>query len=229
MRLKVLLFLFLILGFTEIILVSLEIDNSIILRPLCALLIYAFYYFNSHRHNLYFIIYLSCELINETFFLINFERYFSLVLGGYVLATFTMIYHLWPVFKKVGFTLDRDALFKTILGLTGILYAFWELTLLVFDNLPDNVIFFPALAALISWIFFCSIIPIRNRHPDNFLLYLMGGSMAVMAPTMFIYTFLWSYVPVLILCLLSMMLLKICMVWYLIKLDDILNSKESYF
>ena len=71
--------------------------------------------------------------------------------------------------------------------------------------------------------------PAKDKHPDNFALYFIGGSMAVMAPTMFIYEFLWSNSIILYLSLISMFLLKIFLVWYLINLDKILCSKEEYF
>lgn len=229
MKSKYLLYLYIIIGVAEILLVGFEFNYSIFLRPVCVVLIYSFYVANVKRHNYFLLFYLTCELINEVFFLIDFSKYFILVLTCYSLATFSMLYHIWPVVKRISFKTGWSDLLRPFLGLLGILIIFWELILLVFKSLPNYYVFFPALTALLSWIFFCSIMPAKDKHPDNFSLYFIGGSMAVMAPTMFIYEFLWSSTIVLYFSLVSMLVLKIFLVWYLINLDKILHSKEEYF
>ena len=57
----------------------------------------------------------------------------------------------------------------------------------------------------------------------------MGGAMAVMAPSMFIYEFIWTFEVILYFSLLSMLLFKIFLVWYLIQFKYILRSQEEYF
>lgn len=229
MKLKILLYLFFLLCFVEIIMVYFDVKHSVYIRPICVFLIYKFYVVNTKKHNFFLLFYLLCELINEIFFLIDFRAYFEVVMISYILATFTMIYHLWSVFKCAEIKVKRGDLFRPVLGLLAVLYIFWELTLILINDLPNNFVFFLALAALLCWIFFCSLTPVKNKHPDNFILYIMGGSMGVMAPTMFIYTFLWQSKPILILCLFSMLLLKLSLVWYMIKVDEILASENAYF
>ena len=229
MKFKYLLFLYIFFGVVEIFLVGFQFNFSIYLRPICVILIYSFYVANVKKNNYFLLFYLTCELINEVFFLIDFSKYFVLVLTCYSLATFSMLYHIWPLVKRTNFKTEWNDLLRPILGLLGILFIFWELISLVFQNLPNYYVFFPALLALLAWIFFCSILPAKDKHPDNFALYFIGGSMAVMAPTMFMYEFLWSNAIILYLSLISMLLLKIFLVWYLINLDKILNSEEEYF
>ncbi|RXG15521.1 hypothetical protein DSM03_102248 [Leeuwenhoekiella aestuarii] len=229
MKFKYLVYLYIFAGVIEILLIGFHFNLSIYLRPVCVFLIYSFYVANVKKHNYFLLFYLTCELINEVFFLIDFSKYFVLVLTCYCLATFSMLYHIWPLVKRTSFKTNWSDLIRPFLGLLGILFIFWELILMVFKNLPNFYIFFPALVALLVWIFFCSIMPAKDKHPDNFALYFIGGSMAVMAPTMFIYEFLWSNSIILYLSLISMFLLKIFLVWYLINLDKILCSKEEYF
>ncbi len=167
MRGKLLVYIFLVLGIFEIVLVTQDYKSYLYFHPLGVLLIYLFYYVNARAHNYYLLFYLSCELINEIFFLVDFKRYFILVLGCYSLATFTMIYHLWPVFRKLQFKFDGNLLLGPVLGILGTFYVFWELTLLVFEEVPNNSVFFLGYAALICWILFCTFVPVKNRHPHN--------------------------------------------------------------
>ena len=228
MRGKILIHIYLFLAFLEIILIVFDIRDQIYLRPLCVLAIYSFYVINAKRQNYFLLFYLLCELVNEIFFLIDFKKYFALVLVCYTMATFSMIYHLWPVLKKRAFKFDMDLMIGPILGVLGTLYIFWEITLMIFTELPHDLVFFIGLTALVSWIFFCTLVPIKTRHPYNAMFYVLGGLMAIMAPTMFIHTFLWNHILILILSLLSMILLKIFLVFYLIKKDHILAVEEEY-
>ena len=229
MKSNYLLFAYILTAVVELILLGCDLSFSIYLRPICVVLIYSYYVVSVKKHNFFLLFYLTCELINEMFFLIDFTRYFTLVMLCYSLATFSMLHHLWPLYTKANFKTELNELLRPLLGLIAVMYIFWELTFMVFDNLPNNLVFFPALLALLSWLFFCTLIPVKNKHPDNFALYIMGGAMGVMAPSMFIYEFLWSKAVVLYFSLFSMIILKIFLVTYLIKLQNILKSREEYF
>ena len=229
MKYKYLLLAYLLLGFLEVFLPDRFFNLAVSLRPINVAIIYCFYVGNTKQHNYLLLFYLVCELLNEIFFLIDFTKYFTLVLSCYSIATFTMIYHLWPVLKSSANKADAVDWLRPGLGLLAIFYMFWRLSLMVFDELPNNSIFFVGVLALVCWSVFCFLVPVKNKHPDNFALYFMGGAMAVMAPSMFIYEFIWTFEVILYFSLLSMLLFKIFLVWYLIQFKYILRSQEEYF
>ncbi|MAW94622.1 MULTISPECIES: hypothetical protein [unclassified Leeuwenhoekiella] len=228
MRGKLLLYIYLLLGLIEIVLVVNNSTSYFLLHPLGVLLIYWFYYVNVRSHNYYLVFYFACELLNEVFFLFDFQYYFELVLLCYTLATISMIYHLWPLFVKASLRLNFDIVIGPLLGILGMLVIFWELLLLVFEKIPNYTVFFVGLSALLSWVFFCTVLPLKNRHPQNSLLYLMGGLMAIMAPTMFIYTYLWDHNLILALCMMSMLTLKWVIATFLIRRDQILETCDDF-
>ncbi|PHR95932.1 MAG: hypothetical protein COA80_09660 [Leeuwenhoekiella sp.] len=228
MRGKLLVYIYLLLGLLEVFLVVNNSASYFFLHPLGALLIYWFYYINVRKHNFYLIFFFACELLNEVFFLFDFHYYFELVLLCYTLATSTMIYHLWPLFAKASLEFNFDILIGPLLGILGMLVIFWELLMLVFEKIPNYTVFFIGLSALLSWIFFCTVLPLKNRHPQNSLLYLMGGLMAIMAPTMFIYTYLWDHILILALCMMTMLTLKWVIAIFLIRRDQILETSDEF-
>ena len=228
MRGKLLLYIYLLLGLVEVVLVVNNSTSYFLLHPLGVLLIYWFYYVNVRSHNYYLVFYFACELLNEVFFLLDFQYYFELVLLCYTLATISMIYHLWPLFVKASLKFNFDIVIGPLLGILGMLVIFWELLMLILDRIPNYTILFIGLSALLSWIFFCTVLPLKNRHPQNSLLYLMGGLMAIMAPTMFIYTYLWDHILILALCMMSMLTLKWVIAIFLIRRDQILETSNDF-
>ncbi|WP_442845916.1 hypothetical protein [Leeuwenhoekiella sp. H156] len=228
MRGKLLLYVYLILGILEIVLLAYNSQSYFYLHPLGVILIYLFYFLNIHKHNYFLLLFFGCELINEVFFLIDFKYYFELVLSCYTLATLTMIYHLWPLMRNASLKFELDILLGPLLGVLGMLLIFWELLVMIFEKIPNYTVFFIGFAALLSWIFFCTIIPIKNRHPQNSLLFIMGGSMAIMAPTMFIHTFLWDHILILTLSMMSMLILKWVIAVFLIRKDQILSTSDDF-
>ena len=228
MRGKVLLYSYLILGFLEIILTINEFDTYLVLHPVCVILIYSYHYKLTKSHNFYLLFFLACELVNEIFFLLDFRFYFELVLFCYSLATFTMIYHLWPLWNRPAGKLELDILMGPILGIVGMLIIFWELLLMIFEKIPNYPVFFLGLLALLSWILFCTTTPIKNNHPLSSTMYLLGGLMAIMAPTMFIYSFLFEHSSILALCLLSMLILKWIIAVFLTRKDKILKTVDEF-
>lgn len=228
MRGKVLLYSYLILGFLEIILTVNGYQSYLVLHPLGVILIYLYHYSFTQKHNYFLIFYLACELVNEIFFLLDFRFFFELVLICYSMATATMIYHLWPLWSKSKGTFNFDNLIGPLLGVGGMLIIFWELLVMVFEKIPNYPVFYVGFVALLSWVLFCNATPIKNNHPMNFTLFLLGGLMAIMASTMFIYSFLFENNSILALCLLSMLILKWVISVFLTRKSKILKTADEF-
>jgi hypothetical protein len=99
---------------------------------------------------------------------------------------------------------------------------------LIFPLIPDLTLFAPSVIAFLLIIIVCIGIPYFNKHPDNIILWGIGGGLIAEMTSAFIYEYVSDLRIFLVLAHIVGAFLKIIFAIYLTRIHEIKDFDEDY-
>ncbi|WP_299767489.1 hypothetical protein [uncultured Dokdonia sp.] len=117
---------------------------------------------------------------------------------------------------------------ELIIGTLGFSYVVGYLMYLIFPLIPDLTLFIPSVISFILLTILCLRYPFFNRHPDNILLWGIGGGMIAEMMCAFIFQYVSDLRVFIVMAHVFGAFLKIVFVIYLIRLKEADTLDEEY-
>jgi len=209
---------------------SLIIDLGYFFQPFFYLFFYFYYYTALKRHNIVFALFLITAYIGEVFLIIDVHKYFVEIIVMFILAAAAMLYTFLPILKLKSRKISKEMLVEPGIGLIFCVYTVIYLMTMYYELVPNKFLFISGAILLLFFTMVCFLIPLRNRHPSNVYLYLIGGGLLVEAILAFVYTYSLSIPIIAVGTKIAICVHKTCVTLYFVSIDDVYSdeSREGY-
>ena len=162
-----------------VIISNIDLVLGFYIKPIYIFFLYWFYYRSIKKHNIPLIIFQLSALISEVYFLKDLDAFFSEVMIFYIIATAMMFFTFIPILKMKSQEIKNEMLIEPILGVVFCTYIIIHLLTVFYESVPNKPLFI--FSGVLLWIFtiVCTLIPLRNRHPYNFDLYIIAAALLI--------------------------------------------------
>ncbi len=192
-----------------------------------ALILYIYVKKASGKHNIYFLLFLLTSMISEVLFLYDFTSHQSWITLGSVLSNIALLFLMKPIINKRNRSFSKHNIIELIVGFIGIGYSIGFIALRVVPYMPEISLFILATISFSITVSVCFLIPNFHLHPDNSLLFIIGGAYVAEMCFGFIYLFLYPEIVILLISVLAGSAVKIVLAKYLTRFEVI--EKEGTF
>lgn len=200
------------------------------IQPFFYLFFYFYYYTALKRHNIVFAIFLLTAYIGEVFLIIDVHKYFVEIIVMFILAASAMLYTFLPILKLKSRKITKEMIVEPGIGLIFCVYTVIYLMTMYYELVPNKFLFISGSILLLFFTMVCFLIPLRNRHPSNVYLYLIGGGLLVEAILAFVYTYSLSIPIIAVGTKIAICVHKTCVTLYFVSIDEVCSdeSREGY-
>ncbi len=167
-------------------------------------------------------------MLFELLFLYDFEKYVNIVSVLHITSQLCFLWLLKPILKVDIKKFSTHNLTELIIGTLGFSYVVGYLMYLIFPLIPDLTLFIPSVISFILLTILCLRYPFFNRHPDNILLWGIGGGMIAEMMCAFIFQYVSDLRVFIVMAHVFGAFLKIVFVIYLIRLKEADTLDEEY-
>lgn len=167
-------------------------------------------------------------MITEVSFLYDFEKYITLASALYIVSQICFLWLLKPVLKINFKNFSTHNLTELIIGSLGISYVIGYVLYLVFPLIPNLALFLPSTIAFLFIVILCLGIPFFNRHPDNIMLWGIGGGLIAEMTCAFTFEYISDHRAYIVMAHIFGAFLKIIFAMYLIRLKNIKETENNY-
>ena len=159
------------------------------IQPFFYLTFYWFYYKALKKHNFVFAIFLVSAYVGELFLLIDVHKYFNIVLITFFIAAAAMLYTFIPILKIRPRKITKEMVLQPVIGVIFCIYTVIYLMSMYYSMMPNKFLFVCGAIFLLFFTMICFLIPLRNSHPSNVYLYIIGGGLLIESILAFVYTY----------------------------------------
>lgn len=167
-------------------------------------------------------------MITEVGFLYDYKSYINLIAPTYIIAQMSFLWLIKPVLKVKFKNFSTHNLTELIIGFLGLSYIVGYVLYLIFPLIPDLTMFLPSIIAYLIVIIICIGIPFFNKHPDNIILWGIGGGIIAEMTCAFIYEFIYDHRAYIVLAHAFGAFLKILFAIYIVRIKEIKQTEENY-
>ena len=168
---------------------SLNQTLGYIVQPVFYLIYYWFYFRSLKRHSFILAIFLASSYVGEVFLLTDVHKYFTIILVSFFIAVSAMLYTFLPILRLRPQKITKEMLLQPIIGVIFCTYTIIYLMSMYYNSVPNKFLFVFGAIFLLLFTLICFLIPLRNSHPGNVYLYLIGGCLLIEAILAFVYTY----------------------------------------
>ncbi|MFT5893018.1 MAG: hypothetical protein ACI9Y7_003137 [Dokdonia sp.] len=167
-------------------------------------------------------------MFSEIGFLYDFETYINIISPLHIISQMCFLWLLMPVLKVDIKKFSAHNLTELIVGFLGLSYLLGYVLYLIFPLIPDLTLFVPSVISFLVIIIACIGVPSFNKHPDNIMLWGIGGGLIAEMACAFIYEYVSDLRAFLVLAHVFGVFLKIVFAMYLTRIDEIKDFDEDY-
>lgn len=197
------------------------------IQPLFYIGFYLYYFLSLQRHNYVFAIFLISAYIGEAFLITDVHRYFVEIVSMFIIAAAALLYTFWPILKLKPRKISKAMLVEPGIGTLFCIYTIIYLMTMYYDLIPNKFLFVSGTILLLVFTIVCFLIPLRNRHPSNMYLYLIGGGLLIEAILAFVFTYSISIPIIAIGAKIAICVHKACVTLYCVSIDHV-RTDMSY-
>ena len=141
-----------------------------------------------------------------------------------------MLYTFLPILKLKSRKITKEMLVEPGIGLIFCVYTVIYLMTMYYELVPNKFLFISGAILLLFFTMVCFLIPLRNRHPSNVYLYLIGGGLLVEAVLAFVYTYSLSIPIIAVGTKIAICVHKTCVTLYFVSIDEVYSdvNREGY-
>lgn len=159
------------------------------IQPFFYLIFYWFYYKSINKHNIIFAVFLASAYLGEVYLLKDVNNHFNIIIITFFIAAASMLYTFIPILRIRPRTITKEMVLQPIIGVLFCIYTVVYLMVMYYDVVPNKFLFVCGAIFLLIFTVICFLIPLKNRHPGNVYLYLIGGCLLIESILAFVYTY----------------------------------------
>ncbi len=205
-----------------------DVEYTSVLFAIYMLFLVIYHYKATEKFNVVFLIYLAAMFVAEVMFLYGFEKYINIVSSAQLIGQLCFFWLIRSVLKVNFKNFSTHNLIELIIGFIGISYIVGYLLYLIFPLIPDLTLFLPSVIVFFVMVIVCIGIPFFNKHPDNIMLWGIGGGLIAEMSCAFIYEYMSDHKAYLVMAHIFGAFLKIIFAMYLVRLKNIKRTENDY-
>ncbi|WP_299678885.1 hypothetical protein [uncultured Dokdonia sp.] len=194
-----------------------DIEYTFVFFPMFALFLFLYHYNATGIFSKVLLAFLVTAMLSEMIFLYDFDKYINIVSALHITSQLCFLWLLKPILKVDIKEFSTHNLIELIIGTLGISYVVGYLLYLIFPLIPDLTLFVPSVISFLIITILCVRYPFFNIHPDNILLWGIGGGMIAEMTCAFIYQYISDLRVFIVMAHMFGAFLKIIFVIYLIR------------
>ncbi|GEM_PF-2148626 len=198
-----------------------DIEYTLVLFPLFAIFLFIYHYKATGKFSFPFFTYLLVAMFYEILFLYDFEKYINVISFLHITSQLFFLWLLKPVIKINIKNFSTHNVTELIIGFLGMSYVIGYVLYLIFPLVPDLTLFIPSVISFLLIIVACIGIPLFNKHPDNIMLWGIGGGLIAEMVCAFTYQYVSDHRAYLVMAHIFGAFLKIIFALYLTRIDAI--------
>ncbi len=205
-----------------------DIEYTFVFFPMYALFLFLYHYTATKVFSKVLLVYLITTMLSEMIFLYDFDKYINIASALHITSQLCFLWLLKPILKVDIKKFSTHNLTELIIGTLGISYVVGYLLYLIFPLIPDLTLFVPSVISFLIIVILCIRYPFFNRHPDNILLWGVGGGMIAEMMCAFIFQYVSDLRIFIVMAHVFGAFLKIVFVVYLVRLRKTDTLDEEY-
>ncbi|WP_299678882.1 hypothetical protein [uncultured Dokdonia sp.] len=205
-----------------------DVEYTSILFVIYMLFLFLYHYKATEKFNVVLLIYLVAMLVAEVMFLYDFEKYINVVSLTQLIGQMCFFWLIRSMLKVKFENFSTHNLIELIIGFIGISYVIGYLLYLIFPLIPDLTLFLPSVIVFFIMVTICIGIPFFNKHPDNIMLWGIGGGLIGEMSFGFIFEYISDHKAYLVMAHIFGAFLKIIFTMYLIRIKNIKKTEHNY-
>ena len=205
-----------------------DVEYTSGLFVLYALFLFMYHYTATNTFNGVFLLYLLTMMVSEVGFLYDFEKYINPLSIVYIIGQLCFIWLLRPMLRVNFKNFSTHNLTELIIGFIGVSYIIGYILYLIFPLIPDLTLFVPSVIAFIIIVALCIGVPFFNKHPDNIMLWGLGGALIAEMSSAFIYEYVSDHRSFIVMAHIFGAFLKILFATYIVRMKDIKETESDY-
>ena len=198
-----------------------DIEYTLVLFPLFAIFLFIYHYKATGKFSFPFFTYLLVAMFYEILFLYDFEKYINVISFLHITSQLFFLWLLKPVIKINIKNFSTHNVTELIIGFLGMSYVIGYVLYLIFPLVPDLTLFIPSVISFLLIIVACIGIPLFNKHPDNIMLWGIGGGLIAEMVCAFTYQYVSDHRAYQVMAHIFGAFLKIIFALYLTRIDAI--------
>ncbi len=208
-----------------------SVEYTLVFFPLYALFLFLYHYKATGKFVFPFLAYLLVAMFYEVLFLYDYENYINIIAFLHITSQLFFIWLLKPVIKVNIKNFSTHNLTELVIGFLGISYVIGYVLYLIFPLIPDLTLFIPSVISFLLIIIACIGVPLFNKHPDNIMLWGIGGGLIGEMVCAFTYEYVSDHRAYIVMAHIFGAFLKIVFAIYLTRIDAIegFEQNEDYF
>ncbi|MFD2828455.1 hypothetical protein ACFSYG_18395 [Leeuwenhoekiella polynyae] len=192
-----------------------------ILQPSFYLIYYWFYCKSLKKHNLVLAAFLASAYVGEVCLLTDVHKYFTIILVTFFIAAAAMLYTFIPILRIRPRKITKEMVLQPIIEVIFCTYTVIYLMSMYYNSVPNKFLFVFGAIFLLIFTLICFLIPLRNSHPSNVYLYLIGGGLLLEAILAFVYTYSMPITIIATGVKIAICVHKTCVVIYYVRIEKI--------
>lgn len=193
-----------------------------------ALFLFLYHYRASEKFNTIFFIYVIAMMFTEIGFLHDFEKYIVITTFLFIISQMCFLWLLRPILKVNIKSFSTHNLAEFVIGFIGISYVVGYIYYLIFPLVPDLPLFLSSTIAYLITVIICLGVPFFNKHPDNAMLWGIGGGIIAEMSCAFIYEYVSDHRAYLVMAHIFGAFFKIVFATYILRIKDIKETESDY-
>ncbi|MEC8885263.1 MAG: hypothetical protein VYD98_11440, partial [Bacteroidota bacterium] len=123
--------------------------------------------------------------------------------------------------------ITKAMLVEPSIGILFCIYTVVYLMTMYYNLIPNKFLFVAGAILLLFYTIVCFLIPLRNRHPSNVYLYLIGGGLLIESILAFVYTYSMPILVIAVGAKIAICVHKACVTLYFVSIDHV-RTDMSY-
>lgn len=196
-----------------------SVQDSFILFPVFAAILFVFVYKGTKRFNGGFLVYLTTTMIAEITFLHDFERYAVIALIATMIGSIVLLFLIKPAIKRGSATFSGHNIIELLVGFLGVGYVMFYLAYTIIPLVPYTSLFIASCVITTITTIVCLMIPSFNKHTDHVALFGVAGASIAELGFAFIYEYIFQEMVFLLISMFMACCMKVILATYLLRLD----------
>ncbi|WP_143337110.1 hypothetical protein [Dokdonia pacifica] len=185
-------------------------------------------YKSTRRFNGVYFVFLTILMMAEVGFLYDYEKYIVPVTFAYLGSQLCFLWLLKPMLGIKIKNFSTHNLPELIIGFVGISFIIVYVLYLIFPLIPSVALFLPSSIAFILIVLLIFGIPFFNKHPDNIMLWGIGGGIIGEMLFGFVYQYISDDRLFIVIAHTFGVFFRILFATYLVRMKSIKETENEY-
>lgn len=205
-----------------------DVEHTLVFFPLYALFLFLYHYKATRKFVMPFLLYLLFAMCYEVLFLYDYKNYINVISLLHITSQLFFLWLLKPIIKIDMKNFSTHNITELVIGFLGISYVIGYVLYLIFPLVSDLTLFIPSVISFLLITTVCIALPLFNKHPDNIMLWGVGGGLIAEMVCAFTYEYVSDHRAYIVMAHIFGAFAKIVFAIYLTRIDEVKDFDEDY-